>query len=122
MMLRQTIWLAGIFLLVLSGCEETPAPSRPSIWSGMTREGLRVRFGEPLRIAAAADGGEDWYYRFATWEGHPTGSSQTTEEFGQKTSSVTVGWQESRTVEEKAVHLSADGMVIEPIPQGKVVH
>jgi len=122
MRLRQAIWAMGIFSLMLMGCEETPAPSHASVRSGMTRDGLRSRFGEPLRIEPAVAGGEDWYYRFVYWKGQPTGSSETTEEFGQKTSSVTVGWEESRTVEEKAVHLSQDGIVVEPIPQGRIVH
>ena len=87
----------------------------------MSRNDLLLRCGEPLRVEAATGGGESWYYRFTWWETHPTGVAETHEEFGDKTSSVSVGLNVSKSNEEQAIHLSSDGYVTEPLPRGKVV-
>lgn len=86
----------------------------------MSRTDLRVYFGEPLRIERGPWGGEDWYYRFAAWKTGPTGSTGTTEEFGERTSYVSVGLAFSKDTEERPIHLSAEGYVIEPLPKGRV--
>jgi hypothetical protein len=87
----------------------------------MARDDLKARFGEPLRVEHAASGGEDWYYRFASWKSHPTGESGSSEDVGGKTSYVTVGLEFSKESEELPVHISPEGYVIEPVPEGKVI-
>jgi hypothetical protein len=49
------------------------------------------------------------------------GESGTIEEFGQQTSYVSAGLAFSRKVVELPVHVSADGFVVPPVPQGKVI-
>jgi hypothetical protein len=87
----------------------------------MSRDELRLHFGEPLRIEPGAFGEEDWYYRFAAWETYPTGETGTTEDFGERTSYVAVGLGFSKKTVEHAIHVSAEGRVVEPLPKGKIV-
>ena len=113
--------LIAIGLLVLAGCASAPKTPDITLRVGMARDDLRLYFGEPLRIESVASGGEDWYYRFASWETHPTGSTSTTEDFGEKTSWVSVGLGFSKHAQERPIHVSPEGYVIEPLPKGKIV-
>ena len=116
---RHSVLLA-MGMLALLGCDEVPQTSHNSVRLGMSREDLRARFGEPLRIEKAAAGGEDWYYRFISWTTNPAGGPGTTEAGYEKLSYFSVGWEASRNSEVRPVHLSAEGVVIEPVPDGKV--
>lgn len=108
--------------MALTGCvDDAPRHNGNSVRLGMSRDDLRSRFGEPKRIEAAGPAGEIWYYRFVSWLNHPTGSTETVHDFNGQTSSVTVGWQFTRVAEEQPVHLSSDGYVVEPVPEGKIV-
>lgn len=112
--------ILGLFLL--AGCVDESAPSPRPVRLGWSREDLRERFGEPLRIEKVGGGGEDWFYNFVSYGSHPSGSSeQRVDEFGNRDSSVIIGWQFTRETEVRAIHVSADGHVIEPVPEGKVV-
>jgi hypothetical protein len=115
------IVVALMSLLVVTGCVDAPHPPANSVRLGMTRDDLRSRFGEPLRVESAGPAGENWYYRFVSWSNHPTGSTETVHDFGGQTSSVTVGWQFTRVTEERPIHISPDGYVLEPLPEGKIV-
>jgi hypothetical protein len=115
------VLLMALCLCVLAGCASAPKTARVAVRVGMSREELRLHFGEPLRIESAASGGEDWYYRFAQWETYPTGETGTTEDFGDRTSYVAVGLGFSKNTQEHAIHVSSEGRVIEPLPKGKVV-
>jgi hypothetical protein len=110
-------------LLLLPGCATTedPVTSEFAVRVGMSRETLRLRYGEPVRIEKVAGGGEDWYYRFYAWKVQPVGESGTSVEYGEKTSYVSVGISSSKESGERAIHLSAEGLVVRPIPEGKVV-
>ncbi|HZV36535.1 MAG TPA: hypothetical protein VFB72_18300 [Verrucomicrobiae bacterium] len=112
---------ALIILLALTGCVDEPPASVNSICPRITRDDLRSRFGEPLRTEAAGPSGEIWYYRFVSWSNHPTGSSETVHDFNGQSSTVTVGWQFTRVSDERPVHISPDGYVIEPVPEGRIV-
>ena len=72
-MRKRRIVLVAIGLLLLAGCANPPRTSDIAVRVGMSREDLRLHFGEPLRIDAQAGGAEDWYYHFAQWETYPTG-------------------------------------------------
>lgn len=113
---------ALMVLAALTGCVDAPPDNHNSVIVGMTRDDMRSRFGEPIRIEAAGAAGENWYYRFVSWSNHPTGSSETVHDFTGQTSSVTVGWQFTRVAEERPVHISPDGYVVDPLPEGKIVH
>ena len=120
MKVRGTI-LAAISLCVFAGCATTHETTYSTVLEGMSRNVLRYNFGEPLRIEPGASGGEDWYYRFSSWQTRPTGSSGTSEDFGQATTYVSVGLEFSKQVVELPVHVSAEGFSVPPLPKGKVV-
>jgi hypothetical protein len=108
-------------LLLLAGCAETPETSENHLRLGLSREQLRERFGEPLRIESHGGDGEDWYYYFVSWDTHPSQASDASNDFGQRTTSGSLGIQFERSSEDLPVRISADGHVIAPLPQGKVV-
>lgn len=120
--MRSNCFLAfATTLLFLAGCADAPETSENHLRLGLTREQLRARFGEPVRIESHGAAGEDWYYRFVGWESHPTSTSDSSNAFGQPTSTSSVGVQFNRTDGEQPVHLSAEGRVVAPLPEGKVV-
>lgn len=120
--MKLTLLLAlCIGLFFVAGCANTPEISENHLRLGLTREQLRARFGEPLRIESHGAAGEDWFYRFVGWESHPTSTSDSSNVFGQQTNTSSVGMQFSRTDGEQPVHLSAEGRVVAPLPEGKVV-
>ncbi len=120
-MKTKGVILLAISLLALAGCASAPETSDIRVQTGMSRDDLRRYFGEPLRIEHAASGEEDWYYHFVSWKAGPMGPRGSNEEFGEPRSYATVGIDLSRPVTERAIHLSAAGYVIEPVPNGKVV-
>lgn len=107
--------------LILNGCASFSQSTKLPVQLGMTRDDLRTFFGQPLRVVPVAGGGEDWYYHFVDWKSQPTGSSGTSDDFGQKTSYASVGLQFSRNVVERPIHVSPDDEVIPPLPEGKIV-
>ena len=110
-------------LLVLCGCATTeePVTSEFPVRMGMPSNYLRERFGEPLRIEKRAGGGEDWFYQFYGWKVSPVSESGTRVEYGEKSSYVSVGVSSTKLNGEQPIHLSPEGLVIGPIPEGKVV-
>jgi len=120
-MKTRNIVLAVISLLVLAGCASAPETADADVYLGMSRNRLRARFGEPLRIVPVASGGEDWYYRFVSWKAHGTAEAGTSVDFGERTSSVSMSIDPSKGTEEHAIHVSSDGYVMAPLPEGKVV-
>lgn len=111
----------AISLLALVGCETTPEVSSSEVHVGMTRERLRARFGEPLRIEPVTGGGEDWYYRFVTWQANPSGETGVAVGTGGTESYVSATVESSKEAMERPIHISPEGFVIEPIPRGKII-
>jgi outer membrane protein assembly factor BamE (lipoprotein component of BamABCDE complex) len=120
MKIRYTV-LAALGLCLMAGCASNSKPAYASVMAGMSRNNLRFYFGEPSRVEPTAAGGETWYYRFSSWQAQPTGSSGTSDDFGQQTSYVSASVDFSKHIQELPVHISSDGFVIEPVPKGKVV-
>lgn len=104
-----------------AGCATAPPTRYSTVLEGMSRNNLRFYFGEPLRIEPGPSGGENWYYRFSSWHANPTGAAETSDDFGQRTSSASLVVEVSKQIVELPVHLSSDGFVVPPIPHGKVV-
>jgi outer membrane protein assembly factor BamE (lipoprotein component of BamABCDE complex) len=113
-------WIAILGLYLLAACASNPKHAYTTVVEGMSRNNLRYYFGEPLRIVPTASGGEDWYYRFASWKTKPTGTAATHEEYGAPTTYVSTGMDFWREVVELPVHLSPEGFVVAPVPKGKV--
>jgi outer membrane protein assembly factor BamE (lipoprotein component of BamABCDE complex) len=119
----------GLFLIallvasMLSGCvtDSDPGSYRPRLRGGMSRDDLRACFGKPLRIEAAPAGGEDWYYNFAFSSAAQAETSTTYDSSGARTDSVSVSVSDTKSAQECPIHLSSDGYVIEPIPEGNIV-
>jgi len=113
--------LISLGLFMLAGCASSPKTADIPLQLGMSRQELRWSYGEPLRITPVTGGGEDWYYRFVSWKTRPVYGAGTSEEFGEETSYVSVGLEGSHETEERPIHVSAEGVVIKPLPHGKVV-
>jgi outer membrane protein assembly factor BamE (lipoprotein component of BamABCDE complex) len=113
--------LAALSLFVFAGCSSTHDKTYATVLEGMSRNVLRANFGEPLRVQPGVAGGEDWYYRFSSWQSQPGGSSGTQNDLGQQTTYVSASVDFSKQVQELPVHVSADGFVVPPLPGGKVV-
>jgi outer membrane protein assembly factor BamE (lipoprotein component of BamABCDE complex) len=114
--------LAVLSLMLLAGCVSGVKTSDLAVRAGMSRDDLKLYFGEPLRVETAASGAEDWYYRFESWKTHPTSEGGTSEEpGGASTSYVSVSLEISHDSEEHPIHVSPQGYVVGPIPDGKIV-
>ena len=107
---------AVIVVAALIGCETEP--DHPGARLGMTREELRARCGDPVRIERTEASGEDWYYHFSVWA---TPEVQARSVPDCVSSSVGVSVSDTRVVEERPIHVSADGYVVEPLPAGRFV-
>jgi len=115
------LFMASLFAAAaLAGCVTTDSDA-PQVRVGMSRDDLRAHFGEPLRIEPASSGGEDWYYTFASWSSPQVDTSTSYDISGARTDSVSVSLSDARSTQECPVHLSNDGYVTEPIPDGQIV-
>ncbi len=105
--------LVLVAMSVIAGC--VTGSDAPSLYVGMSRDRLRTRFGEPLRVERSAAGGEDWYYPFS---GPPDVQASSYHDIQDQSDSVSVTISDASNTHEGAVHLSPDGYVIEPLPRG----
>ncbi len=123
-MRRHTrLMLALVALAAMAGCVTEPELERSPIRVGMSRQDLRFFFGEPVRIEAIDSGGEDWYYRFVSSES-PQVDGAVSQDPVDGTGAVAVsvsGLPGKAGKVELPIHLSAEGRVIEPIPEGKLL-
>lgn len=120
-MKTRNIILAAVCLLMFAGCESAPETKDSELRLGMSRDDIKFYFGSPLRIEAGAAGGEDWYYRFTSWQTSPKQESGIREDFGERTAYVSVGLEFTKDAGERPIHVSAEGYVIDPLPDGKIV-
>lgn len=112
-------WFLLPALLLLAGCMTESAPS-PKLYTGMSREDVRSLFGKPLRIEPNSAGGEDWIYRSGSRT--PTPEVQTIQSGDplDRTSTTTATYSFPSGQHEAAIHLSPDGHVIQPLPEGNI--
>ncbi len=115
------VYFVTVSLCVFAGCASSPETSDIAVRAGMTSSDLKLFFGEPVRVQPGANGGADWYYRFALWNSHATSESGTTADTSGVNAYVSASLQPSKDTVEEPIHVSSGGYVIEPLPDGKIV-
>ena len=116
--MRKLLQILVVAPLVLAGC--VTESDVPHLYAGMSRDRLRARFGEPHRVEHTGGGGEDWYYAFS----NPLqiqGSSYHDEQTRSDSASVGISYTVGADPQERPVHLSPEGYVIEPLPSGHIM-
>lgn len=109
-----------LMIFTLAGCATNSEPTPIAVRVGMSRDDLRLFFGSPLRIDSRPSGEEDWIY---TLRSAPTAEVQTTVENNgtNVVRSTSVAYSSLKNKYEAPIHLSADGHVIEPLPEGTLI-
>ena len=107
----MTAWL-------LAGC--ATESDAPHLYTGMSRDRLRAKFGEPHRVEPTPVGGEDWYYAFSN-PIQMLGSNYHDEQTRTDSASAGISYTVGADPQERPVHLSPEGYVIEPLPGGRIV-
>ncbi len=120
MKIKESLLLCAALGAMLTGCASSPVVSDIRVREGMEGSYVKRVFGEPLRTERDADGSEDWYYNFVAWKGNPDGASSTTVSPGSTDTFVNGGLSITKETSEAPIHVSADGHVTGPIPEGKI--
>jgi hypothetical protein len=115
---RRFLLLTGLLVAtgIFQGCATDSDAT--TVFVGMSRDRLKVRFGQPHRVEQTPAGGEDWYYSFSRPLELQSGSAHDEQ---TKSDSVSVTLWDSIGPRECPIHLSAEGYVIEPLPHGHIV-
>ena len=114
--MRMLFVISVVTALLATSCATDS--DAPHLYAGMSRDRLKARFGEPLRVEHTPGGGENWYYSFSS-PLELQGSTYHDEQ--SRSDSVSVTISESTGTQQRPVHLSPDGYVIEPLPTGHLV-
>jgi outer membrane protein assembly factor BamE (lipoprotein component of BamABCDE complex) len=119
----QSLFVALFLMLLAAGCstDSEQTVNNIRVQAGMSRDDLKLYFGEPLRVEPAATGGENWYYRFASWKADPEESSGISADDGTVNHYTSRSVTFSKSTEVYPVHISPVGLVVAPVPDGKVV-
>jgi hypothetical protein len=117
-MVRHFLLLTALLIAgaAFEGC--VTESDAPSLFVGMSRDRLRARFGDPLRVEHTADGGEDWYYSFSS-PLEVQASSDHDVVSGSDTVSVSVS--NSTGTRQCPIHIRPEGYVVAPLPSGHIV-
>jgi hypothetical protein len=114
----------GPFLMLLAaGCstDSEQTGNNIRVQPGMSRDDLKFYFGGPLRVEPVATGGENWYYRFSSWNENSEEDSGISAGNGIITNYTSETVSFSKSTDVYPIHISAAGLVIAPVPDGKVV-
>jgi outer membrane protein assembly factor BamE (lipoprotein component of BamABCDE complex) len=113
----------ALFLMLAAGCstDSEQTDNNIRVQAGMSRDDLKLYFGSPLRVEPAATGGENWYYRFSSWNADPEESSGINTDGGTITHYDSKSVTFSKSTDVYPVHLSPLGLVVAPVPDGKIV-
>ncbi len=115
-----TYVLACFASVLLAGCVTESEPERSPIRLGMSRDDVRFYLGEPLRREPTTSRGEDWYYRVVSGSNFQMDGAVEHDPY-EGSDAVAVSVSPSAKVKgECPIHFSADGQVIEPLPEGKI--
>lgn len=113
-----------VLVLLLAGCASSsePVTAAAPVSLGMSAADLRSYFGEPRRIETNPDGSARWFYRFRT-AAQIEAESHTVRKESDTGLEVSRLWRRTKTFSapEQAVHVSAEGFVVAPVPEGAVV-
>jgi hypothetical protein len=114
--------LTTLTSILLTACATAPPEKLADmpLRSGLSKAELEYYYGKPVRIEPNPSGGENWYYKFVAWEKTPIAETTVTEEFGDRSTTSSIGIQFSQSSDEQPVHLNAEGFVTRPIPRGKI--
>jgi len=113
--MRTLFHISVVAVLLATGCATDS--DVPSLYAGMSRDRLKAKFGEPRRVEHTPTGGEDWYYSFSS---SPQVQASSYHDAWSSSDSVSVTISDSPGTEERPVHLSSEGYVIEPLPGGHI--
>ena len=113
--------LATITLFLLPGCSTTPKPATPTVQTGMARRDLIFYFGEPVRIETIPTGGETWYYHFAPWTIDRHDGETASQDPDEQPTALSTSWKFTKNAKLQPIHISTNGLVIEPLPTGKII-
>ena len=114
--MKKLFHVTVIFTLLMAGC--ATASDTPTLFAGLSRDRLKAKFGEPIRIEHLFGGAEDWYYSFSK----PLELQATNDhDVPADIESAGIAITKSTGTEERPVHISPDGHVMEPIPRGHIV-
>ena len=116
--MRKLLHASVVSVLLVAGC--ATESDVPHLYTGMSKDRLRAKFGEPHRVEGAPAGGEDWYYAF-TDPLQFQGSSYHDEQARTDSASVGISYGVGADPQERPIHLSAEGYVVEPLPSGHIV-
>jgi hypothetical protein len=114
--MKRPLQISAIAALLIAGCATDS--DAPHLYTGMSRDRLKGRFGEPIRVEHTAGGGEDWYYTFSNV---PEVQGSTYHDAQTQSDSASIGICYTTGTTERPVHLSPDGYVIAPLPRGHIV-
>jgi hypothetical protein len=117
-MVRHFLLLTTLLIVgaAFEGC--VTESDTPRLFVGMSRDRLKARFGEPLRVVPAAGGGEDWYYRFS---GPLEVQASSDHDVVSGSDSVSVSLSNSTSTRECPIHIRPEGYVVAPLPSGHIV-
>ena len=114
--MKMLFHISAIVALLITSCATDS--DRPTLFAGMSRDRLRAKFGEPIRIEHLFGGAEDWYYSFS----RPLQVQATSDQdVPGDTASAAIAVTKSSGTEERPVHISPEGFVTEPLPKGHIV-
>jgi outer membrane protein assembly factor BamE (lipoprotein component of BamABCDE complex) len=114
--MKTLLQMSVLAAMLVSSCATDP--DVPNLYAGMSRDRLKARFGEPIRIEHPRGGGEDWYYSFTS---PPQFQGASSHDVQTQNDSVSVGISEGTGTQARPIHLSPDGFVTEPLPRGHLV-
>ncbi len=112
--------LAILMVASVWGCATETKFEQARVRVGMSRDDLKFYFGEPLRIENAGPDGEYWYYRFVSPENAQVDGA-VVHDVVDGSDTVAVSITPGRAKADLPIHVSPDGHVVEPIPEGKIL-
>lgn len=114
--MKTLFYLSAITALLITGCATDS--DTPTLFAGLSRDRLKAKFGEPIRIEHLFGGREDWYYSFS----NPLEIQATNNhDVPLETESSVIAITKSSGTRECPVHISPEGYVMEPLPKGHIV-
>jgi hypothetical protein len=114
--MKMLFHISVVVALLITSC--ATGSDRPTLFAGLSRDRLKAKFGEPIRIEHLFGGAQDWYYSFS----RPLEVQATSDhDVPVDTESAAIAVTKSSGTQELPVHISPEGFVMEPLPEGHIV-